>query len=151
MVKVPTTETKKALEAKKAPRGNTGKNALRIPPQSLESEKAVLGSIMLRKDAMHEVEDVVSPDSFYAEKHKKIFQAMLDLSAKNEPIDMLSLSTKLSEQKVLESIGGNRYLAEIVNGDFKEFLMGEKKVGIGQVELPELSEVQQKKQELQLL
>ncbi len=116
MVKVPTTETKKALEAKKAPRGNTGKNALRIPPQSLESEKAVLGSIMLRKDAMHEVEDVVSPDSFYAEKHKKIFQAMLDLSAKNEPIDMLSLSTKLSEQKVLESIGGNRYLAEIVNG-----------------------------------
>src|SRR3989344_1521251 len=116
MVKVPTTETKKALEAKKAPRGNTGKNALRIPPQSIESEKAVLGSIMLRKDAMHEVEDVVSPDSFYAEKHKKIFQAMLDLSAKNEPIDMLSLSTKLSEQKVLESIGGNRYLAEIVNG-----------------------------------
>src|SRR3989344_398872 len=115
MVKVPTTETKKALEAKKAPRGNTGKNALRIPPQSLESEKAVLGSIMLRKDAMHEVEDVVSPDSFYAEKHKKIFQAMLDLSAKNEPIDMLSLSTKLSEKKLLEQIGGNKYLAEIVN------------------------------------
>src|SRR3989344_3285869 len=115
MVKVPTTETKKALEAKKAPRGNTGKNALRIPPQSLESEKAVLGSIMLRKDAMHEVEDVISPDSFYAEKHKKIFQAMLDLSSKNEPIDMLSLSTKLEEKKLLESVGGNRYLAEIVN------------------------------------
>ena len=47
------------------------KKELRLPPQSIESEQAVLGSIMLRKDAMHEVEDVVSPDSFYAEKHKK--------------------------------------------------------------------------------
>ena len=93
----------------------TRRNEIRIPPQSIDSEKAVLGSIMLRKDAMHEIEDVVNPDSFYAEKHKMIFQAMLDLSLKNEPIDMLSLSTKLSEQKVLESIGGNQYLAEIVN------------------------------------
>jgi len=93
----------------------TKRNEIRIPPQSIESEKAVLGSIMLRKDAMHEIEDVVSPDSFYSGKHKIIFQAMLDLSSKNEPIDMLSLSTKLSEKKLIESIGGNQYLAEIVN------------------------------------
>ena len=93
----------------------TRKNEVRIPPQNIDSEKAVLGSIMLRKDAMHEVEDVINPDSFYAEKHKMIFQAMLDLSSKNEPIDMLSLSTKLGEQKLLEAIGGNQYLAEIVN------------------------------------
>src|SRR3989338_4260263 len=94
---------------------NGKKNNLRIPPQSLESEQAVLGSIMLRKDAMHEVEDMVTPESFYSEKHKKIFQAMLDLANKNEPIDMLSLSTKLGEQKLLESVGGNAYLAEIVS------------------------------------
>ena len=94
---------------------NQNNQNLRIPPQSIPSEQAVLGSIMLRKDAMHEVEDMVTPDSFYAEKHKKIFQAMLDLSIKNEPIDMLSLSTKLTEQKLLESVGGNQYLAEIVN------------------------------------
>jgi len=93
----------------------TRKNEIRIPPQSIESEKAVLGSIMLRKDAMNEIEDVVNPDSFYAEKHKIIFQAMIDLFIKNEPIDMLSLSTKLSEKKMLEAIGGNQYLAEIVN------------------------------------
>jgi len=91
------------------------KNNLRIPPQSIESEQAVLGSVMLRKDAMHEIEDIISPDSFYAEKHKIIFGAMLDLSLRNEPIDMLSLSTKLNEQKSLERIGGNQYLAEIVN------------------------------------
>ena len=93
----------------------TRKNEVRIPPQSIDSEKAVIGSIMLRKDAMHEIEDVINPDSFYSEKHRIIFQAMLDLSLKNEPIDMLSLSTKLSEQKLLEAIGGNQYLAEIVN------------------------------------
>ena len=91
------------------------KNNLRVPPQNIDSEKAVLGSIMLRKDAMHEVEDVLTPDSFYSEKHKIIFQAMLDLSMKNEPIDVLSLSAKLGEQKTLDSVGGNQYLAEIVN------------------------------------
>src|SRR6185369_8936087 len=88
---------------------------LRIPPQSIPSEQAVLGSIMLRKEAMHEVEDMITPESFYVEKNKKIFQAMLDLSSKNDPIDMLSLSTKLAEQKLLDAVGGNQYLAEIVN------------------------------------
>ncbi len=91
------------------------KNNLRIPPQSLDSEKAVLGSIMLRKEAMQDVEDVISPDSFYAQKHKIIFEAMLDLYLKNEPIDMLSLSTKLMEKKQLEQIGGNQYLAELTS------------------------------------
>ncbi len=93
----------------------TSKANLRIPPQSIPSEQAVLGSIMLRKDAIHEVEDIINADSFYAEKHKIIFKAMLDLSVASEPIDMLSLSTKLNEQKSLERIGGNQYLAEIVN------------------------------------
>lgn len=91
------------------------KNELRVPPQNIDSEKAVLGSIMLRKDAIHEVEDILTPDSFYAEKHKIIFQAMLELFQKNEPIDMLSLSTKLNEKKLIDNIGGNQYLAEIVN------------------------------------
>src|SRR3989338_2196999 len=94
---------------------HTPRNSVRIPPQSIPSEQAVLGSLMLRKEAMHEVEDMLSPDSFYVEKHKMIFRAMLDLSTKNEPIDMLSLSTKLTEQKLLEAVGGNKYLADIVN------------------------------------
>lgn len=102
------------MTKKQSPAKNNKTN-LRIPPQSIESEQAVLGSIMLRKDAMHEVEDILSTDSFYVEKHKMIFKAMLDLSSKNEPIDMLSLSTKLQEQKLLDNIGGNVYLAEIVN------------------------------------
>ena len=88
---------------------------LRIPPQNLDAEKAVLGSLLLRKDSLAEIEDIINGDSFYAEKHKKIFDTMLELFLKNEPIDMLSLSTKLNEKKLLESIGGNKYLAELVN------------------------------------
>jgi replicative DNA helicase len=91
------------------------KNQLRIPPQHLDSEKAVLGSVMLRKDALDEIEDLLNPDSFYAEKHKIIFKAILDLSFNNEPIDLLSLSTKLSEQKLINNIGGNQYLAELAS------------------------------------
>jgi len=88
---------------------------IRIPPQHIESEKAVLGSLLLRKDSLSEIEDVINGDSFYVAKHKMIFEAMLDLAAKNEPIDMLSLSTKLSEKKILDVVGGNQYLAELVN------------------------------------
>ena len=58
----------------------TMKTDVRIPPQSIPSEQAVLGSIMLRKNAIHEVEDILNPDSFYVEKHKIIFRTMLDLS-----------------------------------------------------------------------
>ena len=90
-------------------------NSLRIPPQSIPSEQAVLGSLMLRKEAMHEVEDLLNSDSFYVEKHKMIFRAMQDLATQNEPIDMLSLATKLSEQKLLDAVGGNKYLAEIAS------------------------------------
>ncbi len=96
-------------------RKNNSKANLRIPPQSIDSEKAVLGSIMLRKDAIHEIEDIITPESFYVDKHAIIYQAMLDLHLKHEPIDMLSLSTKLRERKMLEKIGGNQYLADIVS------------------------------------
>ncbi|MCX6755120.1 MAG: replicative DNA helicase [Candidatus Nomurabacteria bacterium] len=91
------------------------KNEIRIPPQSIDSEKAVLGSILLRKDAINDIEDVITGDSFYVEKNKILFDTMMDLARANEPIDMLSLSTKLSERKLLEAVGGNQYLAEIVN------------------------------------
>lgn len=88
---------------------------LRIPPQSLESEKALLGAIMIKPAALHDIVDIISPKSFYAEKHAIIFKAMLDLFSKNEPIDLLSLSTRLKEIKSLDQIGGSTYLAEIVN------------------------------------
>jgi len=88
---------------------------LRIPPQSLDSEKAVLGSIMLRPVSLNEISDLINPDSFYADKHNIIFKVMLDLANKNEPIDMLSVSNYLQEKKLLDKIGGSVYLTELVN------------------------------------
>jgi len=91
------------------------KTNIRIPPQSIEAEMAVLGSIMLRPSAIHEINDVVNEASFYVAKHANIYRIMLELSTKGDPIDMLSVSHKLSEKGMLDSIGGNSYLAELTN------------------------------------
>ena len=87
----------------------------KIPPQSVESEKALLGSIMIKPDVMNDITDIIFSDSFYVEKHRIIFEAMHELFVKNDPIDLLSLSTRLKEKKQLEQIGGSSYLAELVN------------------------------------
>jgi replicative DNA helicase len=91
------------------------RDGLRVPPQNIDSEKALLGSIMLRPEAFIEIFDVVSEESFYVEKHRLIFRSMAELFAKKEPIDLLSLSSKLKEKKNLDQIGGNTYLTEMVN------------------------------------
>lgn len=91
----------------------TNAKNMRIPPHSLESEKAVLGSIMLRPDALNEIIDTVFPDSFYAEKHRIIYKTMLDLYNKNEPIDILSVTSILKEKNQLEAIGGRNYISEL--------------------------------------
>ena len=90
-------------------------NRLRIPPQNLEAEMALLGSIMLRPEALFDIMDVVTPDSFYSEKHRVVFETMVELFAKHSPIDLLSVSTKLKEKGWLDQIGGNTYLTELVN------------------------------------
>ncbi len=88
---------------------------LRVPPQSLDSERALLGSLLLKPDALHDVADTVRADSFYAEKHKLIFEAMRDLSDRGEPIDLLSLSERLTGNGALERAGGRAYIAELAN------------------------------------
>ncbi len=88
---------------------------LRIPPQDLNSEKALLGSIMLKTEAIFEIMDFINEDCFYAEKNKIIFKAMMELFSKKEPIDMLTLSNKLKDKKSFDQIGGNTYLVELVN------------------------------------
>lgn len=86
-----------------------------MPPQNIDSEKALLGSIMLRPDAFGEITEIVSKHSFYAEKHRLIFEAMGNLHEKHEPIDLLSLSSRLKERGTLDAVGGNTYLTELVN------------------------------------
>lgn len=90
-------------------------SGIRIPPQNLESERAFLGSLMLRPEAMYDVMDFIRIEVFYADKHRLIFESIFDLFGKHEPVDMLSLSTRLKELGLLDRIGGSAYLAELVN------------------------------------
>jgi len=87
----------------------------RIPPQNLEAEQSLLGSILIDKDAMLRIADIVRPDDFYKQAHADIYQAILDLFAKREPIDLLSLSNRLKDKNLLEAIGGRAYLIELTS------------------------------------
>ncbi len=87
---------------------------LRVPPHNLESEQAVLGALMLRPAAIHEIVDLITADMFYAKKHAIIFKMIMELSMKNEPIDVLSISNALKEKKQLADVGGNTYLNELM-------------------------------------
>ena len=91
------------------------KTHLRIPPNNTEAEKALLGSIMLRPEVMFEITDTAYPASFYSEKHRLIFETMLELFSKRNPTDLLTVSARLKEKNLLEEIGGNSYLGELVN------------------------------------
>lgn len=89
---------------------------VRIPPQSLDAEKSVLGAILLDKDAIIKVIDILRPEDFYDDRHASIFEAMLSLFDKRMPIDIVTLSETLESADKLKVSGGASYLAEIVNG-----------------------------------
>ncbi len=93
----------------------TKKTHLRIPPHNIEAEKALLGSVMLRPEVMFEVTDLAHHTSFYSEKHRLIFETMLELFSKRNPTDLLTVSARLKEKNLLDEIGGNTYLGELVN------------------------------------
>ncbi len=88
---------------------------VRLPPQDLDAEKALLGSIMLSPEVFHDINEFIQKDSFYAEKHKIIFEAMESLFSHREPIDLVSVSNKLKDKKSFESIGGAPYLSELLS------------------------------------
>ncbi len=87
----------------------------KLPPQNIEAELSVLGSLMLDKNAIVRIVDFLQPKDFYKETHQKIYQIMIDLFERREPIDFLSVSARLKEKEQLEEIGGNGYLTELVN------------------------------------
>jgi replicative DNA helicase len=85
----------------------------RLPPQSIEAEQAVLGSLLVSSDAITRVVDVLEPDYFYRKAHQIIYAAMLDLFDKNEPIDGLTISQYLKDQGKLDGIGGRQYITDL--------------------------------------
>ncbi len=85
----------------------------RIPPHSVESEQSILGSILLDKDAIITVTETIQPEDFYKEAHKIIYECMLKLNSKNEPIDLITLTEELKKQDSLENIGGISYITSL--------------------------------------
>ena len=88
---------------------------LRVPPHNIEAEQSVLGSLMLDKDAIIKIADLVRPGDFYKNDHNTIYETMLELYEDREPIDVLSLANRLEEKGKIDAVGGSSYLASLVN------------------------------------
>ena len=86
-----------------------------LPPQDIEAEQSVLGSLLIDKDAVVKIADIVAPKDFYRKAHEMIFEAMIGLYSKSEPIDLLTVSSKLKEKKQFKEIGGMSYLTTLMN------------------------------------
>lgn len=87
----------------------------KLPPQSIEAEQSLLGCLMLDREAIFKVADFLTAQDFYKKPHQEIYSACLELFQKGEPIDLLSVSNRLREKNLLEEIGGNSYLTELIN------------------------------------
>ncbi|KGX85700.1 replicative DNA helicase [Pontibacillus litoralis] len=87
----------------------------RTPPHNIEAEQAVLGAIFLEPQSISTAAEVLMPDDFYRASHQRIFEVMLQLSDKGEPIDIVTTTTALSNIQVLEDVGGVSYLSDLAN------------------------------------
>ena len=87
----------------------------KIPPQAVELEEAVLGAVMLEKDAVLSVIDILKPGSFYKDAHQKIYRAIIDLSTQEKAIDILTVTEELRKSKNLEEVGGPLYITQLTS------------------------------------
>ena len=90
-------------------------NLRKVPPQNLEAESSVLGGILLENEAINRVLEVLSPEDFYRESHRKIFRAMIEICDRSEPVDLITLSDFLKAKGDLEVVGGSAYLASLAS------------------------------------
>ncbi len=87
----------------------------KVPPQAIDLEEAVLGAIMLERDAVISVLDILQPLSFYKEAHQKIYRAIVDLSSNQKPIDILTVTEELRSRNELEEVGGPFYITQLTS------------------------------------
>jgi len=87
----------------------------KVPPHSQEAEKSTLGALLIDKDAIIKVADLLKPDDFYYEQNEIIYRAILELFQKRNPIDLITLANHLEEDNSLEKVGGRSYLAELTH------------------------------------
>src|SRR3989344_1184339 len=89
-------------------------NPLKVPPQDLDAEMSVLGALMLDKNAIVKIADTLKPADFYDPRHQKIYETIINLFAKSQPIDLLTVASKLKEKKLLKEVGGEKYLTTLI-------------------------------------
>lgn len=87
----------------------------KLPPQNIDAEKSLLGALLIDKEAINRIADIIGAEDFYQHSHQLIFEAALTLFEQREPIDLLSLSNKLREMGVLDQVGGLAYLTSLAN------------------------------------
>lgn len=87
--------------------------ALKLPPQNIEAEQAVLGAILLDNQALYKALEIIGPDEFYRPAHRRIFEAMIELSEQNQVVDLVTLTDHLQHAGTLEGIGGSAYLTDL--------------------------------------
>ena len=87
----------------------------RLPPQNVEAEEAILGGILLDPEAIGRVMEVLNPDAFYVSAHKIIYRAAVELNGKGRPTDLMSVTAWLKDNELLEKIGGQGRLAQLVD------------------------------------
>ncbi len=89
--------------------------SVKIPPQNIEAEQIFLGSLLIDKNAIIKVADIINEDDFYKDAHSLIYEIMKELYTRHEPIDILCLTNRLKEKNILDKIGGRTYLAQLSN------------------------------------
>ncbi len=94
---------------------NGGEKRGRVPPQNLEAEQSLLAGVLIDPESMNKIVDIVAPDDFYRDDHSRIFELMLDLYERSEPIDIVTMSSAAKDKGILEKIGGVTYLNTLVD------------------------------------
>ena len=87
----------------------------RVPPQNIEAEQAVLGAMLIKKEAIVEVQEILQPEDFYRETHRLVYEAMIELSGNDEAVDLVTLTEQLRKSGMLEKIGGLPFLTQLAN------------------------------------
>jgi replicative DNA helicase len=87
--------------------------SLRTPPHNIDAERALIGAILIKPELMHDISVIVYPESFFADKHRQIYKAIMEIFLKGDPIDLLSVTTKLKSNEQLDRVGGATYITEL--------------------------------------
>jgi len=94
---------------------NLKSNMDKLPPQNIEAEQSVLGCVLIDPEAITKIADILKPDDFYKTEHQKIFEAVLNVYEQRQPIDILSVTSRLDEKKQLAEVGGRSNIASLAN------------------------------------